>query len=122
MDLDARILDQVPTACSMNEEGDFNRCARSDLNRAGYCGSSEIDRQARPARHVADRRASFRMPVRCRIKNASADKGDERGLTSDQLVEFSELHEENAELPRANETLKAASAYFPKKLRRSCAG
>jgi len=46
------------------------------------------------------------------VRQAERDRGDRAGLTSDQLTELKELRREVAELRRANEILRKASAYF----------
>jgi transposase len=52
------------------------------------------------------------------VVRAQTDQGLRSGLTSDQLAELKELRKENTELRRANEILKAASAFFAKELDR----
>ncbi len=56
--------------------------------------------------------------VRYWIKHAPAEIGGKSGLSSEQLEEQARLRKENAELRRANEILKATSAYFAKELDR----
>jgi transposase len=69
-------------------------------------------------RRVAERLGVSPDAVRYWIKNAPAELGGKSGLTSDQLQELKTLRKENAELRRANEILKAASAYFARELDR----
>jgi len=69
-------------------------------------------------RRVAEKLGVSPDAVRYWIKNAPAELGGKNGLTSDQLEELKALRRENAELRRANEILKAASAYFAKELDR----
>jgi len=69
-------------------------------------------------RRVAEKLGVSPDAVRYWIKNAPAELGGKNGLTSDQLEELKSLRRENAELRRANEILKAASAYFAKELDR----
>lgn len=52
------------------------------------------------------------------VVRAQTDQGLRSGLTTDQLAELKELRKENIELRRANEILKAASAFFAKELDR----
>ncbi len=54
--------------------------------------------------------------VRYWVKTAPVDKGGKAALASEELEELKTLRRENAELRRANEILKAASAYFAKEL------
>jgi len=69
-------------------------------------------------RRVAENLGVSPDAVRYWIKNAPAELGGKNGLTCDQLEELKALRRENAELRRANEILKAASAYFAKELDR----
>lgn len=45
------------------------------------------------------------------VRRAQIDDGQRPGTTSDELAELKRLRRENAELKRANEILKAASAF-----------
>jgi len=51
-------------------------------------------------------------------RRAEIDAGTRPGVTSDELAEIKRLKRENAELRRANEILKAASAFFAAELDR----
>jgi transposase len=46
------------------------------------------------------------------IEREEIDSGDRPGLSSEAAEELKELRKENAELRRANEILKTASAFF----------
>jgi transposase len=50
------------------------------------------------------------------VRRAETDAGRRPGLTSDERARLKELEKENAELRRANEILKAASAFFAREL------
>ena len=50
--------------------------------------------------------------VRTWVRRAEVDAGKRPGLTSAEAEELKRLKRENAELRRANEILKAASAFF----------
>ena len=50
--------------------------------------------------------------VRTWVRRAEVDAGQRPGLTSAEAEELKRLKRENAELRRANEILKAASAFF----------
>ena len=52
------------------------------------------------------------------VRRAEIDDGRRRGLTSQEHAEIKRLKRENAELRRANEILKAASAFFAAELDR----
>lgn len=56
--------------------------------------------------------------IRTWIRRSEIDAGKRPGITTDAQVEIKELKRENAELRRANEILKAASAFFAAELNR----
>ena len=51
-------------------------------------------------------------------RRAEVDDGQRPGLTTDELARMKELERENRELRRANDILKAASAFFGAELDR----
>lgn len=51
-------------------------------------------------------------------RRAEVDSGARPGVTSDELAEIKRLRRENAELRRANEILRTASAFFAAELDR----
>jgi transposase len=52
------------------------------------------------------------------LRQAEVDGGVRPGKTTEELVEIKRLRKENAELRRANEILKSASAFFAAELDR----
>src|SRR5436305_10451473 len=52
------------------------------------------------------------------VRRAQVDAGERPGLTSEEHAEIKRLKRENAELRRANELLKSASAFFAAELDR----
>jgi transposase len=50
--------------------------------------------------------------LRSWVRQAERDAGHRPGLTTDERTRFKQLERENAELRRANEILRKASAYF----------
>ena len=56
--------------------------------------------------------------VRKWVRQAEVDTGQRPGTTSDESAELKRLRRENAELRRANEILRAASAFFAAELDR----
>jgi len=50
------------------------------------------------------------------IRRSHVDSGSRQGVTSDERERLRELERENRELRRANEILKAASAFFAREL------
>ncbi len=67
---------------------------------------------------VADKLGPTRESVRRWVRQAEIDGGSRVGPTSEQLEENKRLKRENAELRRANDILKAASAFFGAELDR----
>ena len=58
--------------------------------------------------------------LRSWVKQAEIDGGVRPGTTTDDKQRIAELEKENRELRRANEILKAASAYFARELDPGC--
>jgi transposase len=52
------------------------------------------------------------------VRQAEVDAGQRAGVSSDESAELKRLRRENAELRRANEILKSASAFFAAELDR----
>jgi transposase len=50
------------------------------------------------------------------VRRAETDAGERPGLTTDERARMKQLERENRELRRANEILKAASAFFAREL------
>ncbi|MFF4568003.1 IS3 family transposase [Streptomyces sp. NPDC001435] len=73
----------------------------------------EVRATGRPVAHVARDLGIHKEALRNWVRQAEADAGerDDR-LTSSEQEELKQLRRENAELRRANEILKAASAFF----------
>jgi len=68
--------------------------------------------------HRVDRGEAGDQPETLRIwvRRAETDAGERPGLTTDERARMKELEKENFELRRANEILKAASAFFAREL------
>ena len=54
--------------------------------------------------------------LRIWVRQAEVDRGERAGLTTDERQRIAELEREVRELRRANEILKAASAFFAREL------
>ncbi len=67
---------------------------------------------------VAEKLGPTAETVRKWVRQAERDTGRRVGPTSDELAELKRLKRENAELRRANDILKAASAFFGAELDR----
>ena len=71
----------------------------------------------RPIAHVAADLGVHAEALRKRVRQAEADAGKRRDLlSSSELERLRELEREVKQLRRANEILKAASAYFAREL------
>jgi transposase len=67
----------------------------------------------RPIAQIADELGVNRETLRTWVRQAQADRGQRTDLLStDERAELKRLRKDLAELRRANEILKAASAYF----------
>jgi transposase len=78
---------------------------------------AEIDERG-AIRRVSGQLGISHETLRKWVRQAEIDGGIRPGTTSEQLARLGELERENAELRRANEILKAASAFFAKELDR----
>jgi transposase len=67
---------------------------------------------------VANKLGVSSETLRLWIRRAEVDEGQRPGPTSQESAELKRLRRENAELRRANEILKAASAFFAAELDR----
>lgn len=56
--------------------------------------------------------------LRLWVRRAEIDNGQRPGVSTDEAAELARLKRENAELRRANDILKAASAFFAAELDR----
>lgn len=65
---------------------------------------------------VADRLGIHREALRTWIRQAEIDSGQRPGTTTSDAQRIAELEREVRELRRANDILKAASAYFAREL------
>jgi len=63
-------------------------------------------------RSVAEKIGCTVEALRRWVRQAEREGGKRPGLTTDERAELKRLQRENAELKRANEILKTASAYF----------
>ena len=67
-------------------------------------------------RSVAEKLGASPETVRSWVRQAEIDDGRRPGVTSAEAERIKELERENRELRRANEILKAASAFFAREL------
>jgi transposase len=86
----------------------------------------ELKRRAvRMVREIGERGAIKRVAeqldinpetLRNWVRRSEVDDGERPGMSTEQAAELVRLRKENAELERANEILKAASAFFAREL------
>jgi transposase len=69
-----------------------------------------------PIVRVADQLGVHREALRTWARQAEVDAGKRPGTTTGDVQRICDLERENRELRRANEILKAASAYFAREL------
>jgi transposase-like protein len=67
-------------------------------------------------RSIAEKFGMKHETLRQWVRHAQIDGGQRPGLTSEQHDRIQQLERENRELRRANEILKAASAFFAREL------
>jgi len=65
---------------------------------------------------IAEQLGVHRETMRNWVRRAEVDGGRRPGLTTDERARMRDLERENRELRRANEILKAASAFFAREL------
>ena len=73
---------------------------------------SEYPSQWKAIESIAAKLAINHETLRQWVRQAETDAGERPGLTTDERARMKELEKENFELRRANEILKAASAFF----------
>jgi len=78
----------------------------------------EYPSQWKSIESIAQKLDLNRETLRVWVRRAEVDQGTRRGLTTDERARMKELERENKELRRANEILKAASAFFGAELDR----
>jgi len=72
----------------------------------------EYPSQWKAIESIAQKLDINRETLRVWVRRAEVDDGRRPGLTTDERARMKELERENRELRRANEILKAASAFF----------
>ncbi len=78
----------------------------------------EYPSQWKAIESIGEKLNVHRETLRVWVRRAEVDAGARPGLTSDERARMKELEKENKELRRANEILKAASAFFGAELDR----
>lgn len=88
-----------------------DRAVRMVFEAEAHCGS-----QWEAIRSVAEKLGPTAETVRKWVRRVEIDEGRRPGLTTDERERLKVLERENRELRRANEILKAASAFFAAEL------
>jgi transposase len=78
----------------------------------------EYPSQWKAIESIAQKLDIHRETLRVWVRRAEVDDGRRSGLTTDERARIKELERQNRELRRANEILKAASAFFGAELDR----
>jgi transposase len=78
----------------------------------------EYDSEWAAMRSIAAKFGVSTETLRKWVRQAEIDQGQRAGTTSEESAELKRLRRENAELRRANEILKSASAFFAAELDR----
>jgi transposase len=78
----------------------------------------EYPSQWKAIQSIAEKVNVHHESLRLWVRRAETDAGTRPGLTTDERAKMRELERENKELRRANEILKAASAFFGAELDR----
>lgn len=99
------------------------RYPQSFKDRAVRMVLERLEEEDAPARYTVIRETAQKLSVsteglRRWVVQAEVDAGKKPGVRSDEQAEIRRLKRENAELRRANEILKTASAFFAAELDR----
>lgn len=78
----------------------------------------EYPSQWKTIESIAEKLSVHRESLRVWVRKAEVDQGRRPGLTTDERARMKDLEREVKELRRANEILKAASAFFGAELDR----
>jgi transposase len=76
----------------------------------------EYPTQWQAIRSIAEKFGASAETVRLWVRQAEIDDGRRAGVTTAEAERIKEFERENRELRRANEILKAASAFFAREL------
>ncbi|HIY85778.1 MAG TPA: transposase [Candidatus Yaniella excrementavium] len=96
---------------------------QSFKDRATRMVFDRLEDEDAPSRYTVIRQTAPKLSIatetlRRWVEQAEVDTGKKSGVPTDALAEIRKLKRENAELRRANEILKTASAFFAAELDR----
>lgn len=94
----------------------YSRELREDAVRLVFEQVEQHDSQWEAICSVAAKVGVSSETLRKWVRQAEVDAGSRAGTSSEDSAELKKLRRENAELRRANEILKAASAFFAREL------
>src|SRR3954463_10245731 len=86
--------------------------------RMGFENQNENPTQWKAIESISAKLSINHETLRIWVRRAETDAGARPGLTTDERARLRDLERENKELRRANEILKAASAFFGAELDR----
>ena len=79
---------------------------------------AEYPSQWKAIQSISEKLGVNHETLRIWVRRAETNAGERPGLTTDERARMKQLEKENKELKRANEILKAASAFFGAELDR----
>src|SRR5215468_12409412 len=97
---------------AMPRPGRFSPEVRERAVRMVFEHQDKHDSQWAAITSIAEKIGCAAETLRHWVRQAERDRGGRPGLTTDERTRFKQLERENAELRRANEILRLASAYF----------
>jgi len=100
----------------MSRKPPYPREVRERATRMVFEQQQEYGSQWAAITSIAGKFGMTAETLRNWVRQAETDQGKRPGLTSAEAQRIKELERENRELRRANEILKAASAFFAREL------
>ena len=100
----------------MGNRPPYPREVRERATRMVFEQQGEYESQWAAITSIAEKFGMTAETLRSWVRRAETDGGQRRGVTSAEAERIKELERENRELRRANEILKAASAFFAREL------
>jgi transposase-like protein len=100
----------------MRRRGKYPEEIRREAIRLVRAHRDEYDSEWAAISSVAAKFGAVPQTVRSWVRRADIDEGVMDGVSSDERQKIKDLQRENRELRRANEILKAASAFFAAEL------
>ena len=100
----------------MTQRGRYPKEVRDRAVRLVFEHQGEYPTQWAAIASIADKSGMTRETLRRWVREAEVDAGQRPGLSSEERTRVKDLEREVRELRRANEILKAASAYFATEL------